>query len=152
MTAPNSPATFTGQCYCGAVCFSVTLYAPAIFAGYCHCDDCRRAHASPLYHFAYVDASAFTLESGDAQIREYVRDERLSPSLKRCFCDVCGSRVFNRLAPEFEGRVQPHIGVFPAILNEAGASAHPFLKPRYHLHSREATLALDCVQDRLPRR
>ncbi|MEM6988048.1 MAG: GFA family protein [Pseudomonadota bacterium] len=152
MAAPNSPATFTGHCYCDTVSFSIKLYAPAIFAGFCHCEDCQRAHASPMYQFAYIDASAFTLESGEAYIGEFVRDSNLSPNLKRCFCTVCGSRVFNRLAPEFEGRIQPHIGVFPATLNERDASSHPFLKPRYHLHSNDATFALGCLQDRLPRR
>ncbi len=152
MAVPSAPVTFTGHCYCGDVQFSLTLHSPATFSGYCHCDDCQRAHASPVYQFAYVDASAFTLESGSHCIKSYVRDQSLAPELRRWFCTTCGSRVYNTLLPTLEGTVRSQVGIFPALLTDRAAGQHALLRPRYHLHSKEASFPLECLHDRLPRR
>jgi len=152
MAAPSEPVEFSGHCYCGAVQFTLTLHAPATFSGFCHCEDCQRAHASPMFQFAYVDASAFTLLAGQDSVKSYVRDETKAPELRRWFCTHCGSRVYNTLLPTLEGKVRSHVGVFPSLLTDRTAGQHALLKPRYHLHSKEATFPLECAHDRLPRR
>ena len=42
----NEKNTFSGQCFCGAVQFTVTG-EPAV-QGYCHCESCRHWSASPV--------------------------------------------------------------------------------------------------------
>ena len=83
----------TGGCACGAVRFT-TRGAPDR-AGLCHCMTCRKAHASAFNPFVVFKAEQVEI-SGDLDSWES------SPSYRRTFCKVCGSRIVGENDGEYE--------------------------------------------------
>lgn len=78
--------TFTGQCTCGSLRYSVDLESPdAARTSLCHCSSCRRAFGTnfglttkvPLEGFRYVEGSP----------KKYVQKEN---GVTREFCETCG--------------------------------------------------------------
>lgn len=70
-----------GGCSCGAVRFE--LRGEPLVVGICHCSECRKATGAVAMAYADWPRSAFTFTG---EPREHVG---------RCFCGVCGSRLFH---------------------------------------------------------
>lgn len=79
--------TVDGECFCGAVRFSIEL--PTLFCGHCHCTMCRRAHGAGFVTWIAVARSQFRLETPDALTRFASSDHGT-----RSFCRTCGSSLF----------------------------------------------------------
>jgi len=119
----GEPVDVSGHCYCGAITFEVHIPqgASPLFTAYCHCDSCRRAHASPLYQVACVDASMFRITQGAEHLVEFTKP---GGTITRAFCGVCGSKILNRFGPWRPGGREP-LAFFPATLDEATQHALP---------------------------
>ena len=85
----SSPAVgVSGQCYCGAVRFEVTL--PTLFCAHCHCSMCRRLHGAAFVTWFGVPYERFRIAQGDADLVRF----RSSEHGTRSFCRHCGSSLF----------------------------------------------------------
>lgn len=82
----------TGSCLCGGVRFSLTGAIAPIQV--CHCVQCRKAQGTALATNVPVEASAFTLDQGEALLTTY----ESSPGKQRVFCRVCGSPIYSQRA------------------------------------------------------
>ena len=85
--------TFTGQCQCGAVRYTVT--GKAITAFVCHCRECQRQSGSAFGMAAWIDDAAVDLERGALQ--EWTRHTPSGKQMVCRFCAVCGSRLFHQV-------------------------------------------------------
>ncbi len=85
-----------GSCHCGAVKFSFEgdLSEPVME---CNCSHCQRKG----FLWKFLDASAFTLETPDAQQTEYRFNSR---NLQHLFCPTCGVQAFARGKDPSTGR------------------------------------------------
>jgi hypothetical protein len=83
-----------GGCACGRVRYAVTGEPRRV--GLCHCTSCRQESGSAFTAYAIWPRSAFS-SNGDVSSWE-----------GRCFCPVCGSRLFH-LSP---GKVEIMLGAF----------------------------------------
>lgn len=115
----------SGQCFCGAVRFTVQGEPEAM--GYCHCDDCRQWSASPVNAFTLWAPSALSIDRGEERIVSYRKTE-LS---QRQWCRDCGGHLFT-YHPEL-GLVDVYAALLPDL---------PF-RPAVHVHYREHRLAID---------
>jgi len=82
----STTQTFSGQCLCGAVAFTISgKLRPVI---YCHCEQCRRSSG----HYVATTACkrAQIRFKSDAALAWYPS----SPHAKRGFCSTCGSSLF----------------------------------------------------------
>ena len=104
-----------GSCLCGGVRFEITK-VPLIVL--CHCSICRKANGSAFDSGATVPVADFKLATGDDLIQIY----ESSPTTRRAFCRVCGSR-----APS-KSRDGKHYYVPAGLLNDA-----PGVKPALHI-------------------
>src|SRR5262245_59687706 len=84
----TTPEPVSGQCYCGAVAFTVTL--PTLFCAHCHCTMCRRLHGAAFVTWFGVPYDRFRLVRGDVDLVRF----RSSEHGTRCFCRHCGSTLF----------------------------------------------------------
>ena len=53
----------TAICRCGQVEITLATETP-VLAGFCHCEDCRRAHAAPIYHYVYGASANICAKTG----------------------------------------------------------------------------------------
>lgn len=83
-------STGTGQCFCGAVRF--TLEWPSKWVAHCHCSMCRRAHGAAFVTWVGMDATRVRIEDGAGALRWFSS----SPGAERGFCSRCGSTLFFR--------------------------------------------------------
>jgi hypothetical protein len=83
-------ATYTGQCFCGAVTIEVT--GEPVAAGYCHCESCRSWSAGPVNAFTLWSPDSFQVTQGEDQIGEYHENEQTY----RHWCKACGGHLFGR--------------------------------------------------------
>ena len=81
---------FQGSCLCERVSFRVTSAFQAI--GKCHCDICSSSHGADHATQGLVPDDSFELTAGSDCITSF----ESSPGYLRCFCKICGSRLFNR--------------------------------------------------------
>jgi hypothetical protein len=81
-----------GQCLCGTVRYRV--FGPRGEVLYCHCRICRRATGTAFSANARIPVERFALLAGAEALREY----EASPGAFRCFCGLCGSPVFAKVA------------------------------------------------------
>jgi hypothetical protein len=77
--------TRSGQCFCGAVKFTVT--GPPINVRACHCQDCQRLTGSAFFVRALFPKNKVTISG---MVAEYPS----SDDLTRKFCPRCGSQIF----------------------------------------------------------
>jgi len=56
------PETYRGQCFCGAVQFTVTGEPAGM--GYCHCESCRSWSAAPVNAFTLWKPEALNVTRG----------------------------------------------------------------------------------------
>ena len=125
---PETPAPFTGRCYCGASRITADV-APDTVA-YCHCSDCRRVTSSPLPAFAAFAEDAVTLVPDRGQAKEVTK------GVSRWFCPDCGSQLKARF-DYLPGQVYVPLG----ILDQADD-----LPPEVHCHN-DSALSWLHVQD-----
>ncbi len=83
------PATYTGECFCGAVKLEATGAPEGM--GYCHCRSCRSWSGGPV--------NAFTLWKPDVvkitQGAEHVATYQKTPISQRQYCTKCGGHLMN---------------------------------------------------------
>lgn len=82
-----APATYHGQCHCGAVRYTATtdLASP----GDCNCSHCRRLG----WVMQSVPAAQFTLERGEDNLAVYRFNTH---TIDHLFCKTCGIESFSR--------------------------------------------------------
>ncbi len=123
-------ATYQGQCFCGAVKFTLTGEPAAM--GYCHCESCRAWSAGPVNAFTLWNPDALKITQGADQIGTFAK----TPASERQWCKACGGHLFTR-HPAWN-LVDVYAAVIPAF---------PF-KPGVHVHYQETRLRM---HDGLPK-
>ncbi|EDM76478.1 hypothetical protein PPSIR1_00927 [Plesiocystis pacifica SIR-1] len=90
----TEPTTHRGSCHCGAVRFSVEGQGSALGTAFgdagvlaCNCSMCGRAGSLMVF----VVADRFTLDAGEAQLRDYQFGKG---HIHHPFCSVCGIKPF----------------------------------------------------------
>ena len=68
-------AVHKGQCFCGAVQFTVTGEPAAM--GYCHCESCRHWSAGPINAFSLWQPDALKVTQGAEHIGTYHKTEEI---------------------------------------------------------------------------
>lgn len=108
--------SYQGNCFCGAVQFSVSGEPSAM--GFCHCESCRHWSASPINAFSLWPKDALKITKGADDIGTYNKTEQSY----RKWCKNCGGHVFTdhpgwglvdvyaAVIPTFE--FDPHVHVF----------------------------------------
>src|SRR4051794_16362280 len=88
MPAMSEAQAYTGSCHCGKVRYAATvdLSQPVIS---CNCSMCGRTGSL----LAFVPASAFTLQSGEDSLTDYLFNKH---AIHHLFCKVCGIKSFAR--------------------------------------------------------
>jgi hypothetical protein len=81
----SNPATVTGQCLCGAVCFEIDY--PAFWSWHDHSRASRIAHGAAYATYVGVWRKRFHVTTGEDQITHY---EDRQTGATRSFCRVCG--------------------------------------------------------------
>lgn len=113
---PSVEHPLTGGCACGAVRFEVT--APFQTAGYCHCHRCQRRSGMTSSLGAMVDAAAFAVVEGAAELRSWTPPGGRS----KAFCVRCGGHLFSG-----------ELGVTETIGVRLGAvDGDPGIRPSWH--------------------
>lgn len=80
--------TRTGRCLCGEVRYSLDGDLPPLLN--CHCQYCRRAHGAAFVTIAWLPRSHFRFTAGEQSTTRYIVGDAY-----RCFCEHCGTRLFN---------------------------------------------------------
>jgi hypothetical protein len=122
--------THSGQCFCGAVQFSVT--GEPMGMGYCHCGSCRHWSAGPVNAFSLWPPTAVNVTQG----AEHIGSFNKTPVSTRKWCTKCGGHVFTE---------HPTLGftdVFAAMLPSLTFT------PAVHVNYQEAVLR---IRDGLPK-
>ncbi len=111
----------SGRCLCGAVEFELDGDLPPIIN--CHCQYCRRAHGAAFVSIAWLPRSAFRFTKGEESVTRFIVG-----SGYRCFCGVCGSRLFN--GPVSES------GFMSLVVSTLDDDAHPSPVLHFNLESK----------------
>jgi hypothetical protein len=126
----NVTASYRGNCFCGAVKFTVTGSPAAM--GYCHCRSCRHWSAGPVNAFSLWPTAAIKVNEGSDNIGTYNK----TPQSSRKWCKKCGGHVFT------EHPALKLIDVYASSIPE-----FPF-KAGVHVHYQETVLR---IKDGLPK-
>ena len=126
----NTPTTYPGSCFCGAVQFTVTG-APAAM-GYCHCESCRHWAAGPVNAITRWSPDAVKVTKGADNIGSYNK----TPQSTRKWCKTCGGHVFTE-----------HPGMGLTDVYAAVIPGFPY-QPGIHVHYQESRLP---IRDGLPK-
>jgi len=113
-----------GNCFCGAVQFTVT--GEPVAMGYCHCGDCRLWSAGPVNAFTLWKPEAIKVTQGADKIRTYNKTAGSS----RKWCATCGGHLFTD---------HPHwklVDVYAAILPSLA------FRPGVHVNYQETALRM----------
>ena len=116
MSVARNGTHYEGNCFCGAVRFTVSG-APAGM-GYCHCDSCRHWSASPVNAFTLWQPEAVKVTQGAEHIGTYNK----TPKSYRKWCRKCGGHVFTD-HPGM-GLIDVYAGVIPDFPYEAAIHVH----------------------------
>jgi hypothetical protein len=118
----SANGTYVGQCFCGAVQFTVT--GEPVAMGYCHCASCRAWSAGPVNAFSLWQPNAVKVTKGAEHIGTYNK----TPISYRKWCKLCGGHLFTD---------HPTLG-----LTDVYAAMLPTLtfKPGVHVHYQETVL------------
>jgi len=81
-------SSYAGNCFCGAVQFTVSGEPAAM--GYCHCRSCRHWSAGPVNAFTLWKPDAVKVTRGADKIGTYHK----TPQSYRKWCTVCGGHLF----------------------------------------------------------
>lgn len=103
-----------GHCYCGEVWYQVSVGQAdsPMFTAYCHCENCRRAHAAPLYQVACIDAARFEITTGVEHVVPFSK----TPRITRAFAGCCGTRLYNTFSDAFKPGGRTPLAFFPDTL------------------------------------
>lgn len=123
-------ATYKGNCFCGAVQFTVTGEPAAM--GYCHCTSCRHWSAGPVNAFTLWKPDAVTITQGNDRIGTHNKTANSS----RKWCKTCGGHLFT------DHPAWNLVDVYAATI-----PSFPF-KPGVHVHYQETVLP---IRDGLPK-
>lgn len=123
-------ATYKGNCFCGAVQFTVTGEPAAM--GYCHCASCRHWSAGPVNAFTLWNPDAVTISQGTDKIGTHNKTSNSS----RKWCRTCGGHLFT------DHPAWNLVDVYAATI-----PGFPF-KPGVHVHYQETVLP---IKDGLPK-
>ncbi|KXJ89208.1 Mss4-like protein [Microdochium bolleyi] len=116
-TIAASDAAYKGQCFCGAITFTIVTAVgdPPIKAYLCHCLDCQRFSGSSFAHNATFSAADVHITLGAEETLQAWKAKRASRSASAAevpqlddvlstygndaegriqFCGVCGTRLF----------------------------------------------------------
>jgi hypothetical protein len=126
----NSERSYKGNCFCGAVQFTVTGEPAAM--GYCHCNSCRHWSAGPVNAFTLWKPGAVTVTQGADMIATYNKTPRSS----RKWCKSCGGHLFT------DHPAWNLIDVYAATIPDLQ------FKPAVHVHYQESVLR---IRDGLPK-
>lgn len=126
----NNGNAYNGNCFCGAVRFTVTGEPDAM--GYCHCSDCRHWSAGPVNAFTLWKPDGLKVTQGADNIRTYNKTERSA----RKWCATCGGHLFTD---------HPHWGLVDVYA--AAIPSFPF-RPAVHVNYQETVLR---IKDGLPK-
>lgn len=122
--------SYAGQCFCGAVRFTVT--GEPCGMGYCHCSSCRRWSAGPVNAFTLWKPESVNVVQGAENIGAYSK----TPQSQRKWCKACGGHIFTE---------HPGLGltdVYAAVIPD-----FPF-KAGVHVNYQESVLR---IRDGLPK-
>lgn len=81
-----------GGCLCGRIKYLVK--SDLDFLVNCHCQFCRLAHGAEFVPVAMIAADKLDIVEGIEFLSEY---EVKDVGAFRCFCSVCGTRIYNHL-------------------------------------------------------
>jgi hypothetical protein len=123
-------ATYSGECFCGAVQVEVSGEPEAM--GYCHCRSCRSWSGGPVNAFTLWKPDAVRITAG----AEHVGMFQKTPVSQRQYCKTCGGHLMTNHPP------LGLVDVFAATL--------PTLKysPGVHVNYAETVLPM---RDNLPK-
>jgi hypothetical protein len=112
----SQKSAYHGQCFCGAVQFTVTGEPAGM--GYCHCESCRRWSAAPVNAFTLWKPEALRVTRGADDIGTYNK----TPHSYRKWCKSCGGHLFT----EHPGLdlVDVYAAVLADFPYEAGVHVH----------------------------
>jgi len=122
----------TGRCLCGEVRYELSGDLPPIVN--CHCQYCRRAHGAAFVSVAWVPRETFRFTAGEGSVTRFVVGDGY-----RCFCKVCGTRLFN-------GPVSEE-GFMTLIVSTLDDDSHP--GPVIHINL-ESKASWHSITDDLP--
>lgn len=122
----------TGRCLCREVRYELDGDLPPIVN--CHCQYCRRAHGAAFVSIAWVPHSAFRFTAGESSVTRHTVGGGY-----RCFCTICGSRLFNGQTSE--------TGFITLIVSTLDDDSHP--GPVLHLNL-ESKANWYSITDELP--
>ncbi len=122
--------SYAGNCFCGAVQFTVSGEPAAM--GYCHCQSCRHWSAGPVNAFTLWKPDAVKITRGADKIGTYHK----TPQSHRKWCTVCGGHLFTE-HPTL-GLTDVYAAVIPDLPYKAGV----------HVNYQEAVLRM---HDGLPK-
>lgn len=91
-------STFTGQCQCGLVGY--TVHGQVATAFVCHCTECQRQSASAFGMALWIKNPTVQLRGGPLQ--EWVRQTPSGKQMVCRFCPQCGSRLFHQVVGQSE--------------------------------------------------
>jgi len=87
------PATYKGQCFCGAVQVEASGEPQAM--GYCHCGSCRSWSGGPVNAFTLWKPEDVRVTGGG----EHVATFQKSPLSQRQYCKKCGGHLMANHPP-----------------------------------------------------
>ena len=119
-----------GQCFCGAVEFSVS--GEPVAMGFCHCESCRHWSASPVNAFTLWNPGDLVITKGAGNIGTYNRGAQSF----RKWCKTCGGHLFADHPP------MTLVDVYAAMLPTLA------FEPAVHVNYGEKVLA---IRDGLPK-
>jgi len=85
---PMSARRLSGQCFCGAVAY--TVRDAFVYAANCHCSNCRRTTGSAFKPFAGIARDKLTLTKGHADLMIFGDEEG-----NDTHCGKCGSLLYS---------------------------------------------------------
>lgn len=80
----------TGRCLCGTVQYELSSEIGPLVN--CHCRFCRRAHGAAFVTITWVRRDDVHFITGEDAVKEF----RTAGVGQRCFCERCGTRLYNR--------------------------------------------------------
>ncbi len=126
----GNSGTYKGNCFCGAVQFTVASEPAAM--GFCHCASCRHWSAGPVNAFTLWKPDAVTVTQGKDKIGTYNKTSNSS----RKWCRTCGGHLFT------DHPAWSLIDVYAATI-----PSFPFM-PGVHVNYQETVLP---IKDGLPK-
>ncbi|MBD3665856.1 GFA family protein [Sulfitobacter aestuariivivens] len=124
----SDTATFTGQCYCGALAYSAA--GKPMFKAQCHCRECQYFSGGGPNYFMILPVSGFEWTKGAP--RTFTRSDLDAP-VTRTFCETCGTHITTELT---DGeRLVLKVGTLddPATFGGPRAAIHMADQQPFHL-------------------